>query len=130
MNWMPGELNSADGNSVTTKIGTFSVSTESATDKNVWVGFRPEHMGFSEEPFSQKPNHFLADLQNTIFLGDQYTFDAHAGESKLVGKSRVAPKLQEGKLHIAVEPSDILVFPADDKNTEFIKASLANAQTI
>ena len=126
MNWMPGELDSADGNMVTTKLGTFSVSPDSATEKNVWVGFRPEHMGFSEEPFSQKPNHFLADLQNTIFLGDQYTFDANAGESKLVGKSRIAPKLQEDKLHIAVDPSDIMIFPADDNNTNFIETSMAN----
>ena len=127
MNWLPGELDSADGNIVKTKIGAFSVSPDSATEKNVWVGFRPEHMGFSEDTFSQKPNHFLADLQNTIFLGDQYTFDAFAGESKLVGKSRVAPKLLEDKLHIAVDPSDIMVFPADDKNTKFIRSSLANA---
>ena len=84
-------------------------------------------MGFSEETFSQNPNHFLADLRNKIFLGDQYTFDAHAGESNLVGKSRVAPQLQEDKLHIVVDPSDIMVFPADDKNTKFIEASMANA---
>jgi len=127
VNWLPGELNSADGNIVSTQIGAFSVSPDSATEKNVWIGFRPEHLGFSEETFSQKPNHFLADLQDTIFLGDQYTFDANAGGSKLVGKSRVAPKLQEDKLHIAVDPADIMVFPADDKNTKFIKASMANA---
>lgn len=127
MNWLPGELNSADGDLVTTQIGTFSVSSGAATEKNVWVGFRPEHMGFSEEAYSQKPNHFLADLQNSIFLGDQYSFDARAGESKLAGKSRIAPKLQEDKLHIAVDETDIMVFPANDQNTKFIEASIANA---
>ena len=127
VNWLLGELDSADGNIVTTEIGAFSVSLNSATEKNVWIGFRPEHMGISEETFSQKPNHFLANLRNTIFLGDQYAFDAYAGDSKLVGKSRVAPRLQKDKLHIAVDPSDIMIFPADDKNTEFIKASMANA---
>lgn len=126
VNWLPGKLDSADGNIVKTRIGEFSVSPDSVTEKNVWLGFRPEYLGFSEETFSQKPNHFLADLRNTIFLGDQYTFDARAGDSKLVGKSRMAPKLQEEKLHIAVDPSDIMIFPADDKNTKFIQASMAD----
>ena len=128
MNWLLGELDSVDGNIVKTKIGEFSVSPDFATEKNVWVGFRPENMGISEEKLSQKPNHFLAALQNTIFLGDQYTFDAYAGDSKLVGKSRIAPKLQEDKLHIAVDPSDIMIFPADDKNTKFIESSMTDAR--
>jgi hypothetical protein len=34
--------------------------------------------------------------------------------------------LQEDKLHIAVDPSDIMIFPADEKNTRFIEASMAN----
>lgn len=127
VNWLAGERDSADGNTVTTRIGSFSVSPDSVKEKHVWVGFRPEHMGFCEESFSLKANHFQADLENTIFLGDQYTFDACAGESKLVGKSRIAPKLQDDKLHIAVNPSDIMVFPADDRNTQFIQASMASA---
>ena len=127
VNWMPGELESGDGHIVKTEIAAFSVSSDDATEKNVWVGIRPEHLGFSEEPFSEKPNHFLADLRNTIFLGDQYTFDSQAGGSKLIGKSRIAPKLQEDKLHIAVDPADLMVFPADVKNTQFIEASMANA---
>jgi iron(III) transport system ATP-binding protein len=127
VNWLPGEMQSAESNVVKTAIGDFSVSPNSTMEKKVWIGFRPEHMGFSEETFVQKPNHFLADLRNKIFLGDQYTFDAHAAESDLVGKSRTAPKLQGDKLHIAVNSADIMVFPADDGNTAFIKASIANA---
>ncbi|MBT5459543.1 MAG: ABC transporter ATP-binding protein [Flavobacteriaceae bacterium] len=127
VNWLPGELESAESNLVKTAIGEFSVSPDSITGKNVWIGFRPEHMGFSEETFSEKPNHFLADLKNKIFLGDQYTFDAHAANSNLVGKSRIAPKLQGDKLHIAVDPADLMVFPADDNNTKFIETSMANA---
>jgi hypothetical protein len=84
-------------------------------------------MNFSDEAFAQEPNHFLADLRNTIFLGDQYIFDAFAEDKNLVGKSRIAPRLQADKLHIAVDRSDLMVFPANDKNTEFIEASMANA---
>ncbi len=127
VNWLLGELDTADGNMVKTKICRFSVSPDMATEKDVWVGFRPEHMNFSDQAFGQEPNHFLADLRNTIFLGDQYTFDACAEDMDLVGKSRIAPKLQSDKLHIAVEPTDLMVFPANDENTEFIKASMANA---
>lgn len=127
VNWMPGELESAESNLVKTAIGEFSVTPNATTEKTVWIGLRPEHLGFSEEPIVQKPNHFLADLKNKIFLGDQYTFDAHAGGENLVGKSRVAPKLQGDKLHIAVAPSDIMVFPANDENTKFIETSIANA---
>ena len=127
VNWMTGEVNSAGGNVVKTAIGEFPVTPDTVTDKNVWIGFRPEHMGFADEPFSEKPNHFQADLQNKVFLGDQYTFDAHVGGEDLVGKSRMAPRLQGDKLHIAVDPNDIMVFPANDKNTSFIQASIANA---
>jgi iron(III) transport system ATP-binding protein len=127
VNWLPGELDSAEGNAIKTKIGTFSVSAGAASTKDVWIGFRPEHMGFSEEPFSTQMNHFQADLRNTTFLGDQYIFEALAGASKLDGKSRIAPQLQADKLHIAIEPSDIMVFPANDENTTFIDTSMANA---
>jgi iron(III) transport system ATP-binding protein len=127
VNWLQGEMDSADGNMVKTKIGEFSVSPELATEKNVWIGMRPEHMAISEETSSEKPNHFLADLRNLIFLGDQYTFDAYANNSRFAGKSRIAPKLQEGKLHISVDPSNIMIFPANDANTEFVEASIANA---
>lgn len=127
VNWLPGTLESAESNLVKTAIGEFSVTPNATTEKSVWIGLRPEHLGFSEETFVQKPNHFLADLKNKIFLGDQYTFDAHAAGENLVGKSRVAPKLQGDKLHIAVAPSDIMVFPANDENTKFIETSIANA---
>lgn len=127
VNWLPGELNGADGKVVKTRIGDFRVAGHPPTDKGVWVGFRPEHMDFSEAPFSQKPNHFQAELRNAVFLGDQYTFDAQAGDAKLVGKSRIAPTVQAEKLHLTVDPSDIMIFPADAKNTQFIEASMANA---
>lgn len=127
VNWLPGEMGSAEGNIVKTEIGELVVSVDAATEKKVWVGLRPEHLGFSEDGFSQQKNHFQADLKNTVFLGDQYMFDAHAGNSDLIGKSRVAPILQNDKLHIAIDPSDILVYPADDTNTKFIEASLAAA---
>ncbi|MDX1483739.1 MAG: ABC transporter ATP-binding protein [Alphaproteobacteria bacterium] len=125
VNWLQGERGSAD-NIVKTKIGSFTVAPEEAKEKSVWLGFRPEHMDCSTEAFCQKPNHFRAELKNMIFLGDQYTFDANVEGSGLVGKSRVTPRLQEDKLHIVVNPDDLMVFPATDQNTRFIETSMAN----
>ena len=127
VNWLPGELDSADGQVIQTKVGSFSVSAGAATQKEVWIGFRPEHMEFPDEAFGPLPNHFLADLKDTIFLGDQYAFDAYSGGTDLAGKSRVAPRLQGDKMHLAVSPSDIMVFPANAANNKFIETSLANA---
>jgi iron(III) transport system ATP-binding protein len=127
VNWLPGEMESAEGNIVKTKVGSFSVSAGAATQKEVWIGFRPEHMELPVDAYGQQPNHFQADLKDTVFLGDQYAFDAIAADSGLAGKSRDAPVLQNDKLHIAVNSADIMVFPANEANTKFIETSMANA---
>lgn len=127
VNWMPGQLTSDGGKTVATKIGTFTVTGDDIGNKDVWVGIRPEHLGFASDSTGDKPDHFLADLTDKVFLGDQYSFEAQAGDTKLAGKSRVSPTLQGDKLHIAVDPADIMIFPADTENTKFIEASLANA---
>ena len=123
VNWLPGEL---EGNLVHTPIGDFSTKNKKMTDANVWLGIRPENLNFPDEVYRPKPNHISADLRNTVFLGDQYTFEAFSSETTLHGKSRVAPKLQAEKLHIVVDPNDVMIFPADEKNTLFINASMEN----
>jgi iron(III) transport system ATP-binding protein len=125
VNWLPGERDGADGTRVTTRIGEFSVPASAGPEKSVWVGFRPEHVSLSDTPLDQGPNRFQADLRNMVFLGDQYTFEAAAGDAHVVGKSRAAPRTAADKLHIAVNPSDIMVFPADAQNTRVIEASIA-----
>ncbi len=122
VNWLSGEL---DGDVVKTKIGEFSASQNAVADKNVWLGIRPEHLAFPEESYSPKSNHILANLEKTVFLGDQYTFEASTSDLPLHGKSRIAPTLQGDQLHIAVDPDDVMVFAADDSNTTFINASMA-----
>ena len=127
VNWLPGDVVSGEGNIIKTEIGEFSVPDVSSEEKEVWIGFRPEHMAFSESSDSAQTNHFQADLRSATFLGDQYIFEAHAGNVQLDGKSRVAPTLQADKLHIGIEPSDIMIFPATDENTTFINTSMTNA---
>lgn len=127
VNWLPGEMASNGGNIVKTAIGNFTVANSDVGEKDVWVGIRPEHLGFAEDASGDKVDHVLADLTDAVFLGDQYSFEARVGDTHLDGKSRVMPKLQGDKLHIAVDPADLLIFPADTENTDFIKASLANA---
>ena len=123
VNWLPGER---DGDQVKTKIGEFTVAPGTADGKDVWIGIRPEHLECTGAP-NEGLNSLAVDLVNAVFLGDQYTFDARADETALAGKSRNAPVLQGGKLHISVDPADILVFSADAENTKFIETSMANA---
>ncbi len=127
VNWLPGELKSAESNIIKTEIGEFSVPDIDAQEKEVWIGFRPEHMGISTDSYNAQTNHIQADLRNSTFLGDQYIFEALAGTAQLDGKSRVAPALQADKLHIAIEPSDIMIFPANDENTSFINTAMTNS---
>ena len=126
VNWMRGEMSSDGGKSVSTKIGNFTVVNSDIEENDVWVGIRPEHLGFAADASGDKRDHFLADLTEKVFLGDQYSFDARAGDTKMAGKSRVSPTLKGDKLHIAVDPADLMIFPADAENTKFIEASLAN----
>lgn len=127
VNWLPGKRASDGSNLVRTEIGDFAVASNEVDAEDVWVGFRPEHVAFTAEPGNGRPNEFQADLVDSIFLGDQYSFDAQAGSFKIIGKSRYAPQLHDGKLNIAVDQQDIMVFPADETNTTFIKNSIASA---
>ena len=52
-------------------------------------------------------------------------YDAVAGETKLVGKSREVPTLDEGQLNVYVNPADVMVFAANDKNTTFVNSVAA-----
>lgn len=128
VNWMRGEKISDDGKTVSTPIGKFTVAGNSIEEKDVWVGIRPEHLGFAADSSGAKTDHFLADLTDKVFLGDQYSFEARAGDTKLSGKSRISPTLQADKLHIAVDPADLMIFPANAENSKFIEASMANAE--
>ena len=123
VNWLPGELK---GNLVHTQIGAFSTKNKKMTDAKVWLGIRPENLSFPDEVYSPQPNHISANLRNSVFLGDQYTFEAFSSDTVLHGKSRIAPKLQDEQLHIVVDPDDVMLFPADEKNTPFIKNSIEN----
>ena len=127
VNWMRGEMTSNGGNTVSTKIADFTVASDGVREKDVWVGVRPEHLSLAQDSTGGRPDHFLADLTDNVFLGDQYSFEARAGDAKLVGKSRVSPALHGDKLHIAVDPADLMIFPANAENTKFIEASIANA---
>jgi len=120
VNWLPGHR--VESNLVETRIGRFEITERGELERDVLVGFRPECMAFAEGAEGQRPNHFNATLRSSVFLGDQFVYDATVEESKLVGKSRVVPRPEAGKLHVYVDPVDVLVFPATDKNTAFVNA--------
>lgn len=115
VNWLPGQL--VEPNLVETQIGRFEITGNSELDRDVLVGFRPECMAFARD---NGHNHFRATLQSNVFLGDQFVYDAAVGDTKLVGKSRAVPKLEAGRLHVYVNPADVMVFAANEKNTAFV----------
>jgi iron(III) transport system ATP-binding protein len=117
VNWLAGQLTQA--NLVETSIGPFVTAEAHRFEHDVLVGFRPESMAFVTES-AERHNCFHATMHSSVFLGDQFVYDATVNETKLVGKSRTVPKLEDGRLHVHVDPADVMVFPATERNKAFI----------
>ena len=56
-----------------------------------------------------------ARLQSRTFLGDQFIYDVVVREKPLVGKSRVMSSQEDGRMSLYVDPADIMVFPAAER---------------
>jgi len=121
VNWLEGER---QGDKVKTSLGEVTVGTPSSGSSDVWLGIRPEHL-FSGPGNAQ--NKFSVELKESIFLGDQYAFESVNADIKLSGKSRNAPDVVDGKIDIAIDPGDIMVFEANHENNEFIRNSLLDS---
>ena len=118
VNWLEGE---SQGDKVKTSLGEVTVGLPSSESSNVWLGIRPEHLLSGPE---NAQNKFSVELKESIFLGDQYAFESVNADIKLSGKSRNAPDVVDGKIEIAIDPGDIMVFEANHENNEFIRNSL------
>ena len=121
VNWLSGKLVAA--NAVETKIGRFGIPESSNLGNDVIVGFRPESIAILGEPRQSRHNTFPAALGFSTFLGDQFIYDAAVNEIRLLGKSRTLPSSNGRKLYLYVDPEDVMVFPASEKNTAFLSPS-------
>ena len=120
VNWLPGRR--ADADLVETGIGRFRVSGDADPGAEVFVGFRPECIEFAETSDEKDHNAFEARLRSSVFLGDQFVYDASAGDILLTGKSRAVPTTRGDMLRLRVAPDDVMVFAADEKNTTFVNS--------
>ena len=115
VNWLPGRR--VDHRVVETGIGRFEVSGGAVPGRDVLIGFRPESMAPAAPSDPQTANTFEARLVSSVFLGDQFVYEVTAGNERLTGKSRTAPATDGERLHLHVPPGNVMVFPADDRNT-------------
>ena len=120
VNWLPGRRVEAD--LVETGIGRFRTSRDTGASTEVFVGFRPECIQYAEPAADQGDNTIEARLTSSVFLGDQFVYDATAGDTPLTGKSRAVPTTHGDSLLLHVPPGDVMVFPADEKNTAFVNS--------
>ncbi len=118
VNWLPGRRAGAD--LVETGIGRFQVSGGADADAEVFVGFRPESIQFTGPADETDDNTFEARLTSSVFLGDQFVYNVTANDQQLTGKSRTVPTTHGDALLLRVPPGDVMVFPADEKNTAFV----------
>ena len=118
VNWLPGR--GLGGDQVETGIGQFQVAGGLDADGEVLVGFRPESIQFTGPSDLQAGNTFEARLTSSVFLGDQFIYDVTAHDQQLTGKSRAVPTPRDEKLLLHVPPGDVMVFPADERNTAFV----------
>jgi iron(III) transport system ATP-binding protein len=112
VNWLSGTLIAS--RLVETNIGRFEVSVCGDPGPRVLVGFRPECLQIIERSHACGQNSFGAVLRSSMFLGDQFIYDAIVNNQLLVGKSRLAPICADRNLQLYVEPSDIMVFPESE----------------
>ncbi len=120
VNWLPGRR--VDADMVETGIGRFRISGEADASGDVLVGFRPECIEFAGAAGETAENAFGARLTSSIFLGDQFVYDATANDARLTGKSRAVPTTHGDALMLRVPPGEVMVFPADEKNTAFVNS--------
>jgi iron(III) transport system ATP-binding protein len=109
VNWLAGTR--VASKIVETKIGRLEVCVHGDAGPEVLVGFRPESLQIVDRGNVSCPNAFDAVLRSSIFLGDQFIYDAVVKNQLLVGKSRLIPTGGDRKFQLFVEPSEIMVFP-------------------
>ena len=120
VNWLPGRR--VEAGLVETRIGRFRTSGDAGASTDVFVGFRPECIQYAEPATDKGDNTFEARLTSSVFLGDQFVYDATAGDVPLTGKSRTVPTTHGDTLSLRVMPDEVMVFAADEKNTAFVNS--------
>ena len=118
VNWLSGTL--VASKFVETKIGRFEVCVRGNLGPEVLVGFRPECLQILHHPNPSGQNSFGAALSSSIFLGDQFVYNAVVKDQLLVGKSRLVPSCIDGRLQLYIDPSEIMIFPHSETKSSVL----------
>ncbi len=110
VNWFDGEI--VEHGITHSPLGKLHIEGAHAPGEKILLGFRPECLLFASDGANGDANAFTARIHASTFLGDQFVFTAIAGDCRLMGKNRAAPRLSDGRVTLRVAAADIMVFPA------------------
>lgn len=114
VNWLTGK--SIATHRVETPIGSFNTKTSTTPGDEVLLGFRPECLMIVDTPPGTGENTMQANLRSSTFLGDQFTFEMVIREHAFLGKSRAITAHGNGQLNFYVDPANIMIFPASERD--------------
>jgi iron(III) transport system ATP-binding protein len=118
VNWLTGKL--TEGKMVETKIGRLEVCLRDDPGVEVLVGFRPECLQIVDGSHRAGPNAFDGVLRSSIFLGDQFVYEAVIKDLLVTGKSRLIPARDDRRLRLYVDPTEIMVFPYSESKDRIL----------
>jgi iron(III) transport system ATP-binding protein len=118
VNWLTGKL--TEGKMVETKIGRLEVCLRDDPGVEVLVGFRPECLQIVDGSHRAGPNAFDGVLRSSIFLGDQFVYEAVIKDLLVTGKSRLIPARDDRRLRLYVDPMEIMVFPYSESKDRIL----------
>jgi iron(III) transport system ATP-binding protein len=124
VNWLAGTR--VASKTVDTKIGPLEVCMHGDPGPEVLVGFRPESLQIVDPGRVSGPNALDAVLRSSVFLGDQFVYDAVVKDQLLVGKSRLVPTRGDRKLQLFVEPAEIMIFPHSEMKDRILSPEQRN----
>ncbi|HLH25450.1 MAG TPA: ABC transporter ATP-binding protein [Chloroflexota bacterium] len=110
VNWLGGRV--VEPGVVETAIGPLRVGGAASRGEAVLVGFRPEALTASEDALGAERTVLAGTLTAHTFLGDQFLYTVLVCGQPLVGKGRVLPSADGGRVRLQVAAADVLVFPA------------------
>jgi len=115
VNWLKGKI--LEPHLAETAVGSLNITGDAKTGDAVFLGIRPECFTIVEANTGNERNTFRATLRSSTFLGDQFLYDVEFREHVFVGKNRVLPVRGHSEVCLHVDPADIMVFPADERDS-------------
>jgi ABC-type Fe3+/spermidine/putrescine transport system ATPase subunit len=110
VNWLEGVASAA--NAVQTPVGTVIVGSPVAAGQRVMLGIRPEALVPGDRSSPPATNALDLRLTSTTFVGDQVHARLTFGEQQLAARARTFPSTVGSLVRVAIDPADVMVFPA------------------